>query len=756
MHPATHIGVTIARSRRGRRLLLALLGGLLLGFALVAAFMVSAVGAVASVCGREGAHPTGSPTYVSQEPSQEALADIPVDYLEEYRAAAEEENVDWAVLAAVGKIESDHGRLQPGCETSYAGARGPMQFMPSTWAAAGLDGDGDGTADVCDHRDAIPSAARYLADGGAPQDYEAALFQYNHAGWYVEDVLAQAGEYRTAAERQGGEVASSGTVPAPASFLPPLGARPAYAAGEDAAVGDPRETDYSASELETLRLINGHREAYGLEPLLLSDELSVPAARYAHDMAKYDAYSVPAPHVTGPSDWYPEGADLTARMNEEGYFADRYGENIAAGQATPGEVFEAWRASPEHDRMMLNPEMKTVGIGLVENPSTSYEEFWVTDFGSEADPTARAVREAIDGGGDAGAGSSGVEGNAEAVFPLPEEYLDSYEDTWGAARSHGGHEGTDLFAPDGTPIYSIVSGTVVQVSGADGQGWNTLGGWTVMIEASEDVGPVRAGDTLYYAHMLEPTPLRPGDEVEAGDVVGRVGSTGEGPPGSLLQPASRGQHLHLGWYDPSGARAEAPSGAMNPYPLLEWLKANGGTAGGASPVALAPEGPPPYCLAFRTMGFVSDVGERMGDLLGGDDAGDGSGTDRRPTGGVGEVLEEARRYMGAPYVLGGDSMSGIDCSGLTMRAYRRVGVELPHWDDRQMGFGEPVERGDLAPGDLVFFSEPGVAPHGENGVTHVGIYAGDGRMIHASSYFGEVVESEVDSVPGYLGARRLL
>jgi collagen type III alpha len=237
--------------------------------------------------------------------------------------------------------------------------------------------------------------------------------------------------------------------------------------------------------------------------------------------------------------------------------------------------------------MMLNPEMKAVGIGLVENPSTGYEEFWVTDFGSVADTTARPVSDAE---GDAVPTGDAGDGDTGAVFPLPEEYRqagEDFTDDWGAARGHGTHEGTDVFAPDGTPIYSVTDGTVVPVSGADGQGWNTLGGWTVMVEATQDVGPVRRGDTLYYAHMLEPTPLRPGDTVEAGDQIGKVGSTGEGPPGTLL-PEGRGEHLHLGWYDPTMQRAEAASGAMNPYPLLSWLAENGGAVTGEEAAPAAP------------------------------------------------------------------------------------------------------------------------------------------------------------------------
>ena len=103
---------------------------------------------------------------------------------------------DWYILAAVGKVESDHGRnMGP----SSAGALGPMQFMPSTWESYGLDANKDGKANIMDPEDAIPAAAHYLKVGGAPDDWYKALYSYNHAGWYVEKVLRMAERYRQAA-----------------------------------------------------------------------------------------------------------------------------------------------------------------------------------------------------------------------------------------------------------------------------------------------------------------------------------------------------------------------------------------------------------------------------------------------------------------------------------------------------------------------------------------------------------------------------
>jgi hypothetical protein len=104
--------------------------------------------------------------------------------------------LSWTVLAAIGQIETDHGRATA---VSPAGAQGPMQFMPSTWRIYGVDGNGDGVADINNQADAIYSAARYLCANGAGQggtDLYNAVFAYNHADWYVHEVLALAAKYR--------------------------------------------------------------------------------------------------------------------------------------------------------------------------------------------------------------------------------------------------------------------------------------------------------------------------------------------------------------------------------------------------------------------------------------------------------------------------------------------------------------------------------------------------------------------------------
>jgi soluble lytic murein transglycosylase-like protein len=109
-------------------------------------------------------------------------------------AAAECPGLPWNVLAGIGQVETDHGQNK---NVSSAGAMGPMQFMPATWAVYGVDGDGDGVANILDQADAIYSAAHYLcANGGATSSglYDA-IFAYNHSDYYVNTVLSVAAQY---------------------------------------------------------------------------------------------------------------------------------------------------------------------------------------------------------------------------------------------------------------------------------------------------------------------------------------------------------------------------------------------------------------------------------------------------------------------------------------------------------------------------------------------------------------------------------
>lgn len=114
----------------------------------------------------------------------------------------------------------------------------------------------------------------------------------------------------------------------------------------------------------------------------------------------------------------------------------------------------------------------------------------------------------------------------------------------------------------------------------------------------------------------------------------------------------------------------------------------------------------------------------------------------------GGVVGIAMQYLGVPYVWGGASPSGFDCSGFSMYVYAKLGVSLPHHAATQYGMGTPVSKDQLQAGDLVFF----------NGLGHMGIYIGGGQFIHAP-HSGDVVKISSLSDSWYartwVGARRL-
>jgi len=132
------------------------------------------------------------------QPTRAATADIPRFYLRRYCQASARSGIPWSVLAAVGKVESDHGRSRlPGVRSgsNWAGACGPMQLGCVTGSRAGNSWARYGRGRPHDPAQAIPAAARYLVDHGARRDLDRALFAYNHSWAYVAKVKQLAGRY---------------------------------------------------------------------------------------------------------------------------------------------------------------------------------------------------------------------------------------------------------------------------------------------------------------------------------------------------------------------------------------------------------------------------------------------------------------------------------------------------------------------------------------------------------------------------------
>gem|GEM_PF-1993397 len=201
---------------------------------LVILLLVSFIGGISGGSAESGSGAVASYGFLGTgEISELGLTEIPPEYLDIYYAAAERYSVPWNLLAAIHKVETDFGRS---LGVSSAGAMGHMQFMPQTWVGwlypssfvpdailkslemiaryggYGVDADGDGIADPWNASDAIHAAAKYLSANGAGNgNYYNAIYAYNHADWYVQEVMGIAASY---------VVAASGSFlwPVPASY----------------------------------------------------------------------------------------------------------------------------------------------------------------------------------------------------------------------------------------------------------------------------------------------------------------------------------------------------------------------------------------------------------------------------------------------------------------------------------------------------------------------------------------------------------
>lgn len=140
-------------------------------------------------------------------------------------------------------------------------------------------------------------------------------------------------------------------------------------------LGPVREDEARADgteEQRLLELVNGYRQANGLGPLIPSGALSVAAGRHSEDMAEYGFFS----HLSEASSYYPAGSSHYDRIALEGYPASYYTtENIAFGQSTAEEVFEAWLLSPDHSANMLDGNYTSIGMGHADL-------YWTAKFGT--------------------------------------------------------------------------------------------------------------------------------------------------------------------------------------------------------------------------------------------------------------------------------------------------------------------------------------------------------------------------------------
>jgi hypothetical protein len=179
----------------------------------------------------------------------------------------------------------------------------------------------------------------------------------------------------------------------------------------------------------------------------------------------------------------------------------------------------------------------------------------------------------------------------------------------------------------------------------------------------------------------------------------------------------------------------APVTAAEASPLSDLL--GGSTGNGIFNILLG--------LLFGKLLGTSDGGSDIGKVLGIGTTPASPGTDRSA------VIATAQKYMGVPYVWGGATPSGFDCSGFTQYVMKQNGVTIPRTAAEQFAAGTPVDKASLRVGDLVFFTTY------KPGASHVGFYMGDGKFIHASSGAKQVTISQLGEdyyTQRYIGARR--
>ena len=364
-----------------------------------------------------------------------------------WQRAGQTYGVPWQVLGAINKVESNFGR---NTGPSSAGAVGWMQFMPSTWMRWGLDANGDGVADPWNPDDAVYAAARYLAAAGGRSDIARAVFAYNHAQWYVDEVLALARLFG------GGRDAG-------------------FAAQLTAGVGSPQ----MFFEVDNL----------------------------AHRLADARRRVVRAQRAVG---------DLEQRIERLGWrkieLEQRAGDPSLSDAAFRRVEARITRVSVLADRLRRHIETRR---NALDYAVSALDELKREQAAASVAPAAAQVLN-----GAAQATSSSY------VFPVG-----GGPGVVSVAHTHHDYPAADIAAPEGSPVYALNDGTVVEAY-RDGSGRCGIG-FRLQLTA---------GPTYVYCHLayMEPDVV-PGAAVASGAQVGLVGHTGH----------ATGPHLHLQFSPPT-------------------------------------------------------------------------------------------------------------------------------------------------------------------------------------------------------------
>ena len=481
--------------------------------ALVLCLLAAPLGLLLLASGVSG-NQCGAVSSPSAELSPHAKKAIPGWLVPVYLAAARNFKLGregWAHLAAVDLVENGY-EGERGSQTSYANAQGPMQFLPSTWAAYKQDGDGDGRADIQNHRDAIFGAAAYLRASGAP-DWQRALFSYNHAQWYVDKVRAIALDYIGDGAERATRFVANGVADC--------------TCGTDSAEGDsgtgagPRSLPERAPKLRWPTATRTTSSPFGIRWGRLHAGIDVPVATgtplhaaaagrvtQAGPFGGYGIYSC-VQHARALSTCYAHQSRLRVRS----------GDNVEAGQII-GLAGNTGHSFGAH----LHFEVR-LGAGFSGRP---------------VDPRPYLARAQ-------GPAASPVGGGAACAPATPVSTIDGGSLLWPTAQTRGRvvgwpHQGThtlgnwqsdnalDIAVPAGTPLAAVADGVICRSCGFGGRVGSGLGRFDGMRLTLNT-----ATNQVFYKHVKRWAPgIGPGGRVRRGQLLGYSWSANGVP------------HLHIG------------------------------------------------------------------------------------------------------------------------------------------------------------------------------------------------------------------
>lgn len=390
--------------------------------------------------------------------------------------------IPWQLLAGIGRVETVHGK---NTNTSTAGAQGPMQHIPEYWDTFGQDGDGDGKKDIRNAADSVAAAAYRMSLHGAresPEGVRSAVFQYNRAAVYVNDVLSFAAAYGS------GQVTSVVNGAGNAA-----GCAPATTSGMNCpATGSAAEKNLKPNALRVLRCAAQH-------------------------FPEYKQYAGVGDRPANSKSDHPNGLAVDVMT------LDASGSYSSQSARDQGWKLAHW----------LEKNAQALGIKYL----IYYAKIWESSGGgwkpythpSGADDDTSLhldhVHASVNTGDVGAAGPAAVAVSGKFTNPLRAKYRKS---SGYGMREHPNtgkwtmHDGLDMALGEGIPIYSACDGTVKQTV----SGWGTGGNMT-RVECG-------GGIAMRYLHQSR-FGTSPGAKVKAGQVIGYVGHTGRGT----------GDHLHF-------------------------------------------------------------------------------------------------------------------------------------------------------------------------------------------------------------------